>query len=92
MPPVEKAVAPGRVLDVSLRLLGLVAVHVADHAARTDSRILVGTLSMAGLRSGVLPPLYFAWGPAAWLVPAGRLSGLIVRAIARAGLGRSNRG
>ncbi len=108
--PVEQAVAPGRVLDVAGGLLRLVAVHVADHAARAGFGVLVGVLGMAGLRTDelarplamaaglasaaagrpVVSPLFL--GPVAWSVPAGRFSGLIVCAIAGAGLGRSNRG
>jgi hypothetical protein len=59
---------------------------------------LVGSLGLAGLRTGDLPrplalaglasaaagtlsPLYFVWEPAAWFIPAGRFSGLLVCAI-----------
>jgi len=51
-------------------------------------------LAIAGLFSaaaGVLSPLYFAWGPAAWLIPAGRFSGLVVCGVAGARLGRLGR-
>ena len=61
--------------------------------------LLVGTLALAGLRTGELPrpvaiaglvsagagllsPLYFAAEPAAFLIPAGRFSGLVVSGIA----------
>jgi hypothetical protein len=60
--------------------------------------VLVGSLGLAGLRTGDLPrplalaglasaaagtlsPLYFVWEPAAWFIPAGRFSGLLVCAI-----------
>ena len=66
--------------------------------------LLVGSLGMAGLRTGELPrplaiaglasaaagllsPLYFVAKPAAWLIPVGRLSGLLVSGIAGARLG-----
>lgn len=51
-------------------------------------------LAMAGLFSaavGGLSPLYFVWGPAAWLIPAGRFSGLVVCGVAGARLGRLGR-
>ena len=65
--------------------------------------VLVGSLGMAGLRTGELPrplalaglasaaagslsPLYFVTEPAAWLIPAGRFSGLLVSGIAGAWL------
>jgi hypothetical protein len=65
--------------------------------------ILVGALSLAGLRSGELPrpvaitglvsaatgllgPLYFVTEPAAWFIPVGRFSGLVVSGIAGARL------
>lgn len=61
--------------------------------------VLVGSLGLAGLRTGELPlplavaglasaaagslsPLYFVWEPAAWFIPAGRFSGLLVSGIA----------
>jgi hypothetical protein len=67
--------------------------------------VLIGTLGLAGVRTGELPrplaiaglassvagllsPLYFVWGPAAWFIPAGRFSGLLVSGIAGARLGR----
>ena len=60
--------------------------------------VLVGSLGLAGLRTGELPrplalaglasaaagllsPLYFVWKPAAWFIPAGRFSGLLVAGI-----------
>ena len=48
-------------------------------------------LAIAGLASGVaglLSPLYFVWEPAAWFIPAGRFSGLLVSGLAGARLGR----
>ena len=67
--------------------------------------LLVGSLGLAGLRTGELPrplaiaglasavagllsPLYFAWEPAAWFIPAGRFSGLLVSGVAGARLSR----
>ncbi len=69
--------------------------------------LLVGSLGLAGLRTGELPrplaiaglasaaanlssPLYFVAEPAAWLIPAGRFSGLLVSGIAGARLGRQD--
>jgi hypothetical protein len=66
---------------------------------------LVGSLGLAGLRTGELPrplalaglasvaagllsPLYFVAKPAAWFLPAGRFSGLLVSGIAGVRLGR----
>jgi hypothetical protein len=65
--------------------------------------VLVGSLGLAGLRTGELPrplalaglasaaagllsPLYFVAKPAAWLIPVGRFSGLLVSGIAGARL------
>ena len=48
-------------------------------------------LAIAGLASavtGLLSPLYFVWEPAAWFIPAGRFSGLLVSGLAGARLGR----
>jgi hypothetical protein len=48
-------------------------------------------LALAGLPSaaaGLLSPLYFVWEPAAWFIPAGRFSGLLVSGIAGVRLGR----
>jgi hypothetical protein len=48
-------------------------------------------LAQAGLASaaaGLLSPLYFAWKPAAWFIPAGRFSGLLVSGIAGVRLAR----
>ena len=67
--------------------------------------VLVGSLGLAGLRTGELPrplalaglasaaagllsPLYFGAKPAAWFIPAGRFSGLLVSGIAGVRLGR----
>src|SRR5215208_404724 len=67
--------------------------------------VLVGSLGLAGLRTGELPrplamagltsaaagllsPLYFVTEPAAWFIPAGRFSGLLVSGIAGVRLGR----
>ena len=67
--------------------------------------LLVGSLALAGLRTGELPrslalvglasaaagslsPLYFVWETAAWFIPAGRFSGLLVGGIAGVRLGR----
>jgi hypothetical protein len=67
--------------------------------------VLVGSLAVAGLRSGALPrplavaglaaaaagllsPLTFVAAPAAVLIPAGRVTGLVVSAIAGARLAR----
>jgi hypothetical protein len=67
--------------------------------------VLIGSLGLAGLRTGELPrplaqaglasaaagslsPLYFVWEPAAWFIPAGRFSGLLVSGIAGVRLGR----
>jgi hypothetical protein len=67
--------------------------------------VLVGSLGLAGLRTGELPrplalaglasaaagllsPLYFVAKPAAWFLPAGRFSGLLVSGIAGVRLGR----
>ena len=64
----------------------------------TGFGVLVGSLGVAGLRTGELPrlfavaglasaaagllsPLYFVWKPAAWFIPAGRFSGLLVAGI-----------
>ena len=66
---------------------------------------LVGSLGMAGIRTGefsrplalaglasavagLLSPLYFVWEHAAWFIPAGRFSGLLVSGIAGVRLGR----
>jgi hypothetical protein len=66
--------------------------------------VLVGSLGLAGLRTGQLPrplalaglasaaagslsPLYYVWEPAAWFIPAGRFSGLLVSGIAGVQLG-----
>jgi hypothetical protein len=66
---------------------------------------LVGSLGLAGLRTGELPrplaiaglasaaagllsPLYFVTEPAAWFIPAGRFSGLLVSGIAGVRLSR----
>jgi hypothetical protein len=71
----------------------------------TGFGVLVGSLGVAGLRTGELPrpfavaglasavagllsPLYFVWKPAAWFIPAGRFSGLLVAGIAGVRLGR----
>jgi hypothetical protein len=48
-------------------------------------------LALAGLASaaaGSLSPLYFLWEPAAWFIPAGRFSGLLVSGIAGVRLAR----
>jgi hypothetical protein len=37
---------------------------------------------------GSLSPLYFVWEPAAWFIPAGRFSGLLVSGIAGVRLAR----
>jgi hypothetical protein len=67
--------------------------------------VLVGSLGLAGLRTGELPrplalaglasaaagllsPLYVVAKPAAWFIPAGRFSGLLVSGIAGVRLGR----
>ena len=67
--------------------------------------VLVGSLGLAGLRTGELPrplalaglasaaagllsPLYFVAKPAAWFIPAGRFSGLLVSGIAGVRFGR----
>jgi hypothetical protein len=67
--------------------------------------VLVGSLGLAGLRTGELPrplalaglasaaagllsPLYFVAKLAAWFIPAGRFSGLLVSGIAGVRLGR----
>ena len=67
--------------------------------------VLVGSLGLAGLRTGELPrplaiaglasaaagllsPLYFITEPAAWFIPAGRFSGLLISGIAGARLSR----
>jgi len=67
--------------------------------------VLVGSLGLAGLRTGELPrplamagltsaaagllsPLYFVTEPAAWFIPAGRFSGLLVSGIAGVRLSR----
>jgi hypothetical protein len=67
--------------------------------------VLVGSLGLAGLRTGEMPrplalaglasaaagslsPLYFVWEPAAWFIPAGRFSGLLVSGIAGVRFGR----
>ena len=67
--------------------------------------LLIGSLGLAGLRTGGLPwplavaglasatagllsPLYFVAKPAAWFIPVGRFSGLLVSAVAGAWLGR----
>jgi hypothetical protein len=67
--------------------------------------VLVGSLGLAGLRTGELPrplalaglasaaagllsPLYSVAEPAAWFIPAGRFSGLLVSGNAGVRLGR----
>ena len=67
--------------------------------------VLVGAMSLAGLRTGELPrplaiaglasaaaglltPLYFVAEPAAWAIPLGRFSGLLVSGTAGARLAR----
>jgi hypothetical protein len=48
-------------------------------------------LALAGLASaaaGSLSPLYYVWEPAAWFIPAGRFSGLLVSGIAGVRLAR----
>ena len=67
--------------------------------------VLVGSLGLAGLRTGELPcplalaglasaaagslsPLYYVWEPAAWFIPAGRFSGLLVSGIGGVRLAR----
>jgi CHASE2 domain-containing sensor protein len=67
--------------------------------------VLIGSLGLAGLRTGELPRplalvglasaaagslslLYFVWEPAAWFIPAGRFSGLLVSGIAGVRLAR----
>jgi len=55
------------------------------------TRKLPRPLGLAGLASaaaGLLSPLYFVWEPAAWFIPAGRFSGLLVGGIAGVRLGR----
>jgi hypothetical protein len=66
--------------------------------------VLVGSLGLAGLRTGELPrplaiaglasaaagqlsPLYFVTEPAAWFIPVGRFSGLLISGIAGVRLG-----
>jgi len=52
---------------------------------------LVSISFIAGLASavtGLLSPLYFVTEPAAWFIPAGWFSGLLVSGIAGARLGR----
>ena len=88
---------------------GAVALHRLMFAAGgpvhgTGFGVLVGSLGVAGLRTGELPrlfavagltsaaagllsPLYFVWKPAAWFIPAGRFSGLLVAGIAGVRLG-----
>ena len=48
-------------------------------------------LALAGLASaaaGSLPPLYLVWEPAAWFIPGGRFSGLLVSSLAGVRLAR----
>jgi hypothetical protein len=48
-------------------------------------------LALAGLASaasGSLSPLYLVWEPAAWFIPAGRFSGLLVSGLAGVRLAR----
>ena len=69
--------------------------------------VLIGSLGLAGLSTGELPPplalaglasaaagslspLYYVWEPAAWFIPAGRFSGLLVSGIAGVRLSRSS--
>ena len=69
--------------------------------------VLIGSLGLAGLSTGGLPPplalagltsaaagslspFYFVWEPAAWFIPAGRFSGLLVSGIAGVWLGRGS--
>ncbi len=47
---------------------------------------VVGQLISAA--AGLLSPLYFVWEPAAWLIAAGRFSGLLVSGIVGVRLGR----
>lgn len=68
---------------------GLLVGALALAGLRTGE--LSRPLAMAGLASaaaGLLSPLYFVAKPAAWFIPAGRLSGLLVSAVAGAKLGR----
>lgn len=51
-------------------------------------------LTLAGLASsaaGLLSPLYLVAEPAAWFIPVGRFSGLLVSGIAGARLARATR-
>ena len=62
--------------------LGVAGLHTGE---------LPRPLAIAGLASavaGLLSPLYFVTEPAAWFIPAGRFSGLLVSGIAGARLSR----
>ena len=74
-------------------------VHGASFGALVGALGLAGLrtgelprlLALAGLASaaaGLLSPLYFVWEPAAWFIPAGRFSGLLVGGIGGVRLGR----
>ena len=74
-------------------------VHGAGYGVLVGSLGLAGLctgelprpLALAGLASaaaGLLSPLYFVAKPAAWFIPAGRFSGLLVSGIAGVRLGR----
>jgi hypothetical protein len=75
------------------------ALHGAGFGLLVGSLALAGlrtgelprSLALVGLASaaaGSLSPLYFVWEPAAWFIPAGRFSGLLVGGIAGVRLGR----
>jgi hypothetical protein len=67
-----------------VRSLGLAGLRTGE---------LPRPLALAGLASaaaGLLAPLYFVWEPAAWFIPAGRFSGLLVSGIAGFRLGRGS--
>jgi hypothetical protein len=48
----------------------------------------VAVAGLASAAAGLLSPLYFVAPPAAWFIPAGRMSGLVVSGIAGARLSR----
>jgi hypothetical protein len=97
-------VDPGKDLDRAVKLhrrmflaggpihglgFGLLVGALGQAGLRTGE--IPGRLSLAGLAVAVpniLSPLYLVAEPAAWLIPAGRLSGLIVTSIAGALLSR----
>ena len=61
---------------------------VVDDIRSTGGEALGVAADCTDLAAGSLSPLYFVWEPAAWFIPAGRFSGLLVSGIAGVRLGR----